>query len=161
MKNEVERLLNGRGLEIKGNKNLTENLKDWRRDRNITKADYLVFVGNVLEELLEPLYSKETIRDIKDEFMTTWINGDDSMPCTLDILDSIKDIKVFCINETELMGYDDIKTDNEVFKHINCRKQDPTQKEEWLKNGASLKWQKDENQSQDEIYQPNYESCKL
>lgn len=46
MKNEVERLLKGRGLEVKSDRNLTEKLRDWRKDRNITKSDYLVFVGN-------------------------------------------------------------------------------------------------------------------
>ena len=141
--------------------NLTEDLREWRKERNITKADYLTFVGNVLEELLEPLYGKDVINDIKDEFMITWINGDDSMPCTLEIVDAIQDIQVFCINESELMGYDNIKCNNEVFKHINCRKQDPKQKEEWIKNGAVGKWQKDQNQPKDEIYAPNYESCKL
>ena len=141
--------------------NLTEDLREWRKERNITKADYLTFVGNVLEELLEPLYGKDVINDIKDEFMITWINGDDSMPCTLEIVDAIQDIQVFCINESELMGYDNIKCNNEVFKHINCRKQDPKQKEEWIKNGAVGKWQKDQNQPKDEIYEPNYESCKL
>ena len=161
MKNEVERLLKGRGSEVKNNKNLTENLREWRKERNITKAGYLTFVANILEELLEPLYGKDVINDIKDEFMITWINGDDSMPCTLDIVDAIQDIQVFCINETELMGYDNIKCNQEVFKHINCRKQDPKQKEEWIKNGAVGKWQKDQNQPQEEIYQPNYESCKL
>ena len=47
MKNEVERLLNGRGLKVESNKNLTENLREWRKERNITKADYLTFVGNI------------------------------------------------------------------------------------------------------------------
>lgn len=141
--------------------NLTEDLREWRKERNITKAGYLTFVANILEELLEPLYGKDVINDIKDEFMITWINGDDSMPCTLDIVDAIQDIQVFCINETELMGYDNIKCNDEVFEHINCRKQDPKQKEEWIKNGAVGKWQKDQNQPKDEIYEPNYESCKL
>ena len=142
-------------------KNLTENLKEWRKNRNITKSDYLVFVGNVLEELLEPLYGKDVINDIKDEFMITWINGDDSMPCTLDIVDAIQDIQVFCINETELMGYDNIKCNDEVFKHINCRRQDPMQYMDWDEFGANGKWKKDANQPKDEIYEPNYESCKL
>ena len=162
MKNEVERLLNGRGLEIKNDKNLTENLRQWRADRNITKADYLVFVGNVLEELLEPIFTKGIVNLMKNEIMEKYF-----IPIRLDlieeidILDAIQDIQVFCINETELMGYDNLKCNNEVFKHINCRKQDPTQKEDWLKNGANGKWQKDKNQSQDEIYEPNYEACKL
>ena len=141
--------------------NLTQNLREWRKKRNITKADYLVFVGNILEELLEPLYDKNTIEDIKDEFMTNCINGDDTMPDTLDIIDAIQDIQVFCINETELMGYDNIKCNNEVFKHINCRRQDPMQYMEWDEFGASGKWKKDANQPKDEIYEPNYESCKL
>ena len=139
---------------------LTENLKEWRKDRNITKADYLVFVVNILEELLEPLYNKTTISHIKDEFVTKWINGDDSIPNDFDIVDAIKDIKVFCINETELMGYDDAKTDSEVFKHINCRKQDPIQKEQWEKFGAYGKWEKDKNQDPKEIYEPDYINCK-
>lgn len=165
MKNEVERLLNGRGLEVKNNKNLTENLREWRKERNITKADYLTFVGNVLEELLEPLYTKESIEYIKDDFIK-WIYKEECDDYSYirfvnDVLDAIQDIQVFCINETEQMGYDNIKCNNEVFKHINCRRQDPKQKEEWLKNGASGKWQKDQNQSKDELYEPNYESCKL
>ena len=161
MKNEVERLLNGRGLEVKNNKNLTENLREWRKTRNITKADYLTFVGNVLEELLEPLYGKKEIELKKKDILMLFFPKYLKLKNEIDILDAIKDIKVFCINETELMGYDDIKTDNEVFKHINCRKQDTKQKEEWIKNGAIGKWQKDQNQPKDEIYEPNYESCKL
>ena len=38
--------------------NLTENLRQWRADRNITKADYLTFVENILEELMECIHSK-------------------------------------------------------------------------------------------------------
>ena len=46
-------------------KTLTENLKVWRKERNISKADYLVFVGNILEELLEVTYTKNEIEAIK------------------------------------------------------------------------------------------------
>ena len=164
MKNEVERLINGRRLEVESNKNLTENLRDWREARNITKADYLTFVGNVLEELLEPLYKKNAIEEKKQEILNGYFFGCFSIEEQLnriDIIDAIQDIQVFCINETELMGYDNLKCNNEVFKHINCRKQDPTQKEEWQHFGANGKWKKWSKQSQDEIYQPNYESCKL
>ena len=162
MKNEVERLLNGRGLEVKNNKNITENLREWREARNITKADYLTFVGSVLEELLEPIYEKVAVDDIKTKIVNQYFSYTDEFEWNIeDIIDAIQDIQVFCINETELMRYDNIKCNNEVFKHINCRKQDPKQKEEWLRNGAIEKWQKDQNQSKDEIYEPNYESCKL
>ena len=161
MKNEVERLLKGRGSEVKNNKNLTEKLRKWRSIRNISKANYLVFVGNILEELLEPCYNKELIEQFKEEILEKYFHGNILYDNTEDIVDTIQDIQVFCINETELMGYDNIKCNDEVFEHINCRKQDPKQKEEWIKNGAVGKWQKDQNQPKDEIYEPNYESCKL
>ena len=110
--------------------NLTQNLREWRKKRNITKADYLTFVGNVLEELLEPLYKKNAIEDMKQEILNGYFFGSFDINEQLnqyDIIDTIQDIQVFCVNETELMGFDNTKCNNEVFKHINCRKQDPEQ----------------------------------
>lgn len=141
--------------------NLTEDLKVWRKERNITNQSYINFVENILEEILEPLYDKNTIDIFKNRIMKEYFPDNKWIYNNVDVLDAIQDIQVFCINETELMGYDNIKCNQEVFKHINCRKQDPKQKEEWLRNGAIEKWQKDQNQSKDEIYEPNYESCKL
>lgn len=161
MKNEVERLLKGRGLEIKSDKNLTENLKQWRADRNITKADYFTFVENILEELMECIYSKEIIPKFKKQIMNDYFNKDIVTVINSVVVDILQDIQVFCINETELMGYNNLLCNDEVFKHINCRKQDPEQKLEWEQFGANGKWLKDKNQSQDEIYEPNYEACKL
>lgn len=140
--------------------NLTENLKVWRKDRNITKADYLVFVGNVLEELLEPLYHKEDIKDLQDEIMNRFFFDDDGVE-ELEIIDAIQDIQVFCINETELMGYDNLKCNDEVFQEINSRVQDPQQKEEWKLKGAYGKWKKYSLQSEDTLYKANYGVCKL
>ena len=160
MKNEVERLLKGRGLEVKSDKNLTENLKVWRKNRNIINPNTSVFVASVIEELLEIFYDdKQEIKFLQNEIMDLYF---DKKPISeLNTIDSIKDIKVFSINETEQMGYDDIKTDDEVFKHINCRRQDPMQYMDWDEFGANGKWKKDANQPKDEIYEPNYESCKL
>ena len=141
--------------------NLTEKLRGWRKDRNITKADYLVFVENILEELMECIYSKDMIPKFKKQIMNDYFNKDIVTVIHSEVVDILQDIQVFCINETELMGYDNIKCNDEVFKHINCRKQDLIQKEEWLKNGAVGKWKKDANQNSKEIYEPNYESCKL
>ena len=144
--------------------NLTENLRQWRSDRNITKADYLVFVGNVLEELLEPLYKKYAIEDMKQEILNGYFFGSFDINEQLkqdDIIDTIQDIQVFCINETELMGFDNIKCNKEVFSEINSREQDPEQKEEWFKNGAVGKWKKNERQESWTLYKANYESCKL
>ena len=141
-------------------KTLTENLKEWRKERNIINPNTSVFVANVIEELLEIFYNdKQEIKFLQNEIMDLYFDKDPISE--LNTIDSIKDIKVFSINETEQMGYDDIKTDNEVFKHINCRKQNPIQKEQWEKFGAFGKWEKDRQQNQEEIYQPNYESCKL
>ena len=144
--------------------NLTENLRQWRADRNITKADYLVFVGNILEELLEPLYKKNAIEDMKQEILNGYFFGSFDINEQLnqyDIIDTIQDIQVFCINETELMGFDNIKCNNEVFKHINCRKQDPEQYIEWKEKVPYGKWKKWSEQPKDEIYEPNYGDCKL
>ena len=159
MRNECLDLINTK-IENKGNKSLTENLKQWRKDRNITKADYLIFVGNVLEELLEPIYLKEEIPDLKNTILQDYF-GNSILPTKeIDYLDAIQDIQVFCINETELMGYDNLKCNDEVFKHINCRKQDPMQFLEWRESGPSGKWKKWEEQPKEELYEPNYESCK-
>ena len=141
-------------------KTLTENLKEWRKTRNITNPNTHIYVASIIEELLEIFHNnKGEIKFLQNEIMDLYF---DKEPISeLNTVDSLKDIKVFSINEVELMGYDDIKTDNEVFKHINCRKQDPSQMIEWKEKGAYGKWKKWSEQPEEEIYQPDYESCKL
>ena len=141
--------------------NLTENLKEWRKNRNIKKSDYLFFLGNVLDELLEPLYTKQTVKRYKDEIFEIYFEHCSIKYLKMETLDAIQDIQVFCINETELMGYDNIKCNNEVFKHIDCRVQDPIQMEEWKEKGAYGKWKKYELQDESTLYEPQYEECKL
>lgn len=164
MLNECLDLINTK-IDVKvEDKSLTENLKVWRKDRNITKADYLVFVGNVLEELLEPIYNNEDIEDIKSQILVDYFDKKDVHSENIkayDIIDAIQDIQVFCINETELMCYDNLKCNNEVFKEINSRVQDPQQKEDWIENGANSKWQKMRNQPQETLYIADYSKCKL
>lgn len=162
MLNECLDLINTK-IDVKvEDKTLTENLKVWRKDRNITKDDYLTFVGNVLEELLEPIYEKVAVDDIKTKIVNQYFSYTDEFQWSqTDIVDTIQDIQVFCINETELMGYDNVKCNDEVFKHINCRKQDPIQYLEWKEKGAYGKWKKWSEQPEEETYQPDYESCKL
>ena len=141
-------------------KTLTENLKEWRKTRNITNPNTHIYVASIIEELLEIFHNnKDEIKFLQNEIMDLYF---DKEPISeLNTVDSLKDIKVFSINEVELMGYDDVKTDDEVFKHINCRRQDPMQYMEWDEFGASGKWKKDAKQPDKEIYQPNYENCKL
>ena len=146
--------------------NLTENLRQWRTDRNITKADYLTFVGNILEELLEPVWNTksqvvEAKKEILNDFFENIYKIAENELDKIEVLDAIQDIQVFCINETELMGFDNIKCNKEVFSEINSREQDPIQKEEWLKNGTVGKWQKNRKQESWTLYKANYESCKL
>ena len=78
-------------------------------------------------------------------------------------MDILQDIQVFCINETELMGFDNIKCNKEVFSEIN-QEQDPYKKKkksgplkkELLENGKRIKGKKSWT-----LYKANYESCKL
>ncbi len=142
--------------------NLTENLRQWRADRNITKCSYIGFIENILEELLEPLYDKQFILKLKNEMMEKYFPEEVWYYSDKDVIDAIQDIQVFCINETELMGFDNIKCNKEVFSEINSREQDPEQKEKWLKNGAVGKWQKSLLPKHiEKCYKANYESCKL
>ena len=141
--------------------NLTQNLRAWRKKRNITKADYLVFVENILEELMECIHSKDMIPKFKKQIMNDYFNKDIVTVINSEVVDILQDIQVFCINETELMGFDNTKCNNEVFKHINCRKQDPEQYLEWKEKVPYGKWKKWSEQPKDEIYEPNYGDCKL
>lgn len=141
---------------------LTKDLRQWRKDRNITNADTKVYVANVIEELLE-IYcdDKKTIEYLQEQIMDKYFDFDNELLNKDVALDAIQDIQVFSVNETELMRYDNEKCNKEVYKHINSRRQDPIQKIEWQNNGASEKWLKDRSQPQEEIYQPKYEDCKL
>ena len=143
------------------NKNLTKNLRQWRDDRNITKADYLTFVENILEELMECIHSKDMIPKFKKQIMNDYFNKDIVTVINSEVVDILQDIQVFCINETELMGYDNSKCNDEVFQEINSREQDPQQFAEWQKYGANGKWQKDRHQKDWTLYKANYEVCKL
>ena len=141
--------------------NLTKNLRQWRADRNITKADYLTFVENILEELMECIHSKDMIPKFKKQIMNEYFNKDIVTVINSEVVDILQDIQVFCINETELMGFDNIKCNKEVFSEINSREQDPIQKEQWEKFGAYGKWEKNKRQESWTLYKANYESCKL
>ena len=166
MLNECLDLINTK-IDVKvEDKTLTENLKVWRKDRNITRADYLVFVGNILEELLEPIWSKNVIEINKQEILDNYFNNTykllDSKLIINDIIDAIQDIQVFCINETELMGYDNLKCNNEVFSEINSREQNPIQKEQWEKFGSFGKWEKSLlSEHTEKWYKADYNKCKL
>lgn len=54
------------------------------------------------------------------------------------------------------LGYCFRKAMKECLAEINSREQDPIQAEEWAKNGASLKWEKNRSQSPDTLYKADY-----
>ena len=135
-------------------------LEQWRRNRGKTDANYKVFFESILEELFEPLYSKELIKEAVAEIMKRHENSFDNLDANK-IIDTTNDIQVFSINETEMMGYDNTKTMLETIKEISSRKQDTEQKAKWKDIGASGKWQKDKNQEEETLYTADYESCKF
>ena len=54
------------------------------------------------------------------------------------------------------LGYCFRKAMAECLAEINSREQDPIQAEEWAKNGASGKWEKNRSQSPDTLYKADY-----
>lgn len=138
--------------------NLTENLKEWRKSRDIKYSYVKVFVSNTIEELLEIYFKNKTVIKILQSIIMVIFSIKKPIS-ELNTIDAIQDIQVFCINETELMGYDNLKCNQEVFKEINSRVQDHIQKEDWLKNGAVGKWQKDKNQDPKTLYKADYSKC--
>lgn len=140
-----------------------KELREWRNDRNITTPNTKVYIENVLEELLEIVYSdKKFIELYKNMIMEYYFF--DKLLEDLDeknTLDAILDISVFSTNEAELMGYNMDKAMNEVVKEISSRVQDPIQKEEWSKSGAVGKWQKDLSQDKDTLYKADFDKAKI
>ena len=139
---------------------LTRGLRHWRKDRNITEANTHVYVANVVEELLEIFsMNKEEIKYHQEKIMAEYF---DRTPISKEnTLDAIQDIQVFSINETEQMGYDNYKCNNEVLEEISSRRQCPTQYEEWNLKCVSGKWMKDTNQDENTLYKADYSICKL
>ena len=142
-------------------KSIYKLLAKWRSKRNITNPDYRVYFQNIIEELFEPLgYTKEEISIIKIDIYNKYYPNELVLNENL-IVDTICDIKVFSINELGTMKYNGKKCMKETIKEISSREQDKDQKENWLKNGAVGKWQKDSSQDKDTLYVANYSKCKL
>lgn len=142
--------------------NNTENLRKWRKDRNITEPNIKAYIENILEELLEIVYEdKQDIKFCQQSIMQTYFNDYLNDINENDLIDAIQDIRVFSENETELMGYDADKTLNEVIKEVSSRKQDPDQFIEWQQNKPFGKWKKWSKQPKETLYKANFSICKL
>ena len=142
--------------------NLTEKLRYWRRKRNISNANTKVYVANVIEELLEIYHDdKELIKELQEDIMFNYFSNHTPLN-ELNTIDALSDIQVFSINEVELMGYDNIQCNKEVFKEIDSRVQCPVQQEEWRTNMVFGKWKKSELDADvKNWYKADYEECKL
>lgn len=141
-------------------KGIYKLLAKWRKERNITKPNYYIYCSNIIEELLEPLYEKEVIKEIQTEIVDKYFIVDYNVDENK-IVDTICDIKVFSINELGTMKYNGKKCMKETIKEISSRVQDPLQKEDWAKNGANGKWLKWQEQPKDTLYVANYSKCKI
>ena len=141
-----------------------KELREWRNDRNITTPNTKVYIENVLEELLEIVYSDKKMIELNKKMIMEYYFFDKLLE-DLDeknTLDAILDISVFSTNEAELMGYDMDKAMNEVVKEISSRVQDPIQKEEWSKSGAVGKWQKSERDEHKKLwYKADFDKAKI
>jgi len=143
---------------------LTDSLREWRKERNINNISRETYVKQVLEELLELyLTDKKAIDKNTLALYDSWFKHLEGNMLSVDsFIDVTQDIQVFSVNASEILGYDNNKCNEEVFKHISCRKQDPQQKAEWDTFGSKgQKWQKWREQPLNELYEPNYEVCKL
>lgn len=136
-----------------------EKLRVWRDERNITSPNTKVYVANIVEELLEIYFkNKRAIKFLQWLIMLVFVFR---KPISeYEVVDAISDIKVFSINEVELMGYDVYKTMDETILEISSREQDPIQKLLWEKVGASGKWNKNKEQDKDSLYKADYSKCK-
>ena len=143
--------------------NLTEALRGWRKDRNITNIDRETYVKQIIEELFE-LYGleKEAIDKNTKQLFDSWFKQLECREVGVEtLIDGAQDIVVFSDNFIELNGYDSDKVSEEVFLEINSREQDPTQKTDWEKNGASGKWKKNPLQNPETLYKADFDKCKL
>ena len=134
-----------------------EGLKKWRADRPSLEANYRVYFQNIIEEILEPLYSKENVKIFTKEIVERYYPELVVTSSRDAIIDAICDTQVFSINEIELMGFDNNKCMQETVKEISSRKQDPLQKDFWQIWGYDgTKWQKDPKQDTSTLYKANY-----
>ena len=138
------------------------NLEIWRQKRNIVKPNTRVFVANIVEELLEVIYTdKEQIKSCQKSIMKEFFPEElfKNIP-EHRIVDSICDIKVFGCNELENMDYCTKIAMNETVKEVSSREQDPTQKQDWDLNGPNGKWQKNLNQNPTTLYTADFNKAK-
>lgn len=168
-----------------------KKLQQWREDRNIRESTENDYKANMFEELSKYYRAKDdneridalcdmaifTINhaelnnvdiDIDFDLEIEPINEDldfetiekqtlYSMFVDFHLEGAIFDVAFFLFRH----GYDFEKCMLETIKEISSRRQDPKQFCDWVENGASGKWLKNQNQDPETLYKADYEMCKL
>ncbi len=131
---------------------MLKDLEQWRNERGLDTSNYKAYFRNVVEELLEPMYSKNAVDFLKNEIVDKYF-VEDVILDEHQIIDTINDISVFSINENELMGYDFEKTMSETIKEISSRT--------GSYNPTSQKWEKFKTPEAIALwYEADYGKCK-
>ena len=170
-------------------KEIVQELKKWREDRNMQDNEFILEteVANMLKEVAEALEAKtdehraEEICDVavfafnglaylgEDYKHLRCENGSISTisSCLVDMLEGryipfmLSGIISYCKDFVTSLGYDFEKMTLEKIKVISSREQCPNQAKEWAENGASGKWEKNRLQDKNSIYKPDFESYRL
>ena len=146
---------------FEANNSHDKELAVWRAARPALKSNHRIYFTNIIEELLEPLYTKETVKIFTKEIVEKYYPETLELTSDSVVLDSICDIQVFSINEVELMGYYNNNCMDETVKEISSRQQDPIQKDFWQIWGYDgTKWQKDPAQDPSTLYTADYKKGK-
>ena len=133
---------------------MVKELRKWREDRRLTQSNYKAYFTNIIEELLEPIYKDpDVLRAAKQTIVDIYYKDNIELD-EHDIIDTINDITVFSVNETELMGYSFDKTMSETIKEISSR--------EGEYNPESGKWEKFKTKRAiKKWYKADYSKCKM
>ena len=146
---------------FEANNSHDKELAVWRAARPALRSNHRIYFQNIIEELLEPLYTKEAVKEFTKEIVDKYYAEGIEPAGSNCILDSICDIQVFSINEVELMGYYNNNCMDETVKEISSRQQDPIQKDFWdIWGYDGTKWKKDPIQDPSTLYTADYRKCK-
>jgi len=131
--------------------NIETRIVRWNLDRNITSLpDDKLVVTCLLEELFEFLginkaMQKNQFKKVVDTYAGYIMNEARTYNVEATIeekIDALCDTNVFSNGFIWRYGYNPNIAMDETLKEIESRKQDPNQKKEWHKNGASGKFKK-------------------
>ncbi len=84
-----------------------------------------------------------------------------SLKMPVQMVNILNIIITMCDELVTVKRYDFKKVVLEKINLLNSRLQDPQQKQDWIKNGATGKWEKMKNQPKDTLYVANFGKCRI